>query len=212
MKNIPPNLDSLWNLVPVDYYQNGIEKNILQKIWHKGKLKNILNQIDNQPSQILDIGCASGWFLSQIAVNYPLAECTGIDVYKDAIDYGKKCYKSLKLILSDAHSLPFPDNSFDVVICSEVLEHVSYPEKVMKEIKRVLKKEGTAIIEMDSGHFIFRIIWYLWTRSKGNVWKDAHLQSYNTKKLEKLIKDNGFLIDRKKSFNYSMAVVFRAKL
>jgi len=70
----------------------------------------------------------------------------------------KKRYKELKLIRADAHNLPFKNNSFDLVICTEVLEHVVNPEKVLGEIKRVLTNDGIAIVEMDSGNFIFKIV------------------------------------------------------
>ncbi len=179
-------LEYIWHRVPPNYYQTGIRKNVLQRVWHTGKLHTVKTFIKNthkNPVTILDVGCASGWFLSQIATQLPGGVYTGIDVYKNAILYGKKQYKKLKLIHADGHALPFGDNTFDVVICNEVLEHVLEPEKVLLEIKRVLKPYGIAIIEMDTGNWLFQFVWYWWTHICHSVWEDAHIQIFNTEKL-----------------------------
>jgi SAM-dependent methyltransferase len=51
-------------------------------------------------------------------------------------------------VLGDAHYLPFKENVFDCVKCTEVLEHVENPEKVIKEIAGVLKSSGVLILSM----------------------------------------------------------------
>lgn len=207
-------LEEIWHQVPVDYYQKGVEKNILQHMWHTKKLKIILDLIhsaDTTPKDILDVGCASGWFLSKIKEEYPKAKCSGVDVYKRSIEYGKKLYTSLHLYYADAHRLPFPDKSFDTVICTEVLEHVVDPKKVLEEIKRVLTSDGIAIIEMDTGNFLFRLIWHWWTHVRNGVWRDSHIHFFDTNKLENLIQKTGFSIKSKKLFNATMAVAFLLK-
>ena len=204
-------LEEIWNQVPPDYYQKGVSKNLLQRIWHTQKLKNVLKLVDSVgicPKNILDVGCASGWFLSRVKLRYPKSRCVGVDIYKKAIEYGEKRYKSLKLIHADAHALPFADNSFDLVICAEVLEHVASPEKVLREIERVLGPRGTAIIEMDTGSFLFKIVWHWWTNVMRGVWKDSHIHIFDTTKLQNMLKKNGFLIREKRIFNFKMAVAF----
>ncbi|MBI2031372.1 MAG: class I SAM-dependent methyltransferase [Candidatus Levybacteria bacterium] len=204
-------LQDIWKEVPPDYYQKGVKKNILQRTWHKGKLKTILSFIEDYPQSILDVGCASGWFLNEVSRKFPKAECTGIDPYEDAIKYGKKKYEKLNLIVADGHDIPLPSSTFDLVICSEVLEHVANPEKVVGEIKRVMAPNGIALIEMDSGNILFRMIWYWWTHMRKGVWQHAHLHSFNAKKLEKIIKKGGLIIVEKKVFNFTMAVTYKTK-
>lgn len=206
-------LENIWNEVPVDYYQKGVLKNPLQAKWHFGKLRRITRIITESKkghSSILDVGCASGWFLNEIAKQFPSALCTGVDVYEDAIAYGKKMYKHLNLQTADGHKLPFKDESFDIVICCEVLEHVVDPGVVLSEIKRVLKKDGVAVIEMDSGNFLFKLAWYFWTHVRHGVWEHAHIQVFDAKKLATDIKKAGFTIEKTKYFNFYMAVVYRA--
>jgi len=207
MQNVKK-IKKIINQVPPDYYQRGIDKNILQRLWHTGKLNSVLSMIKNKPETILDIGCASGWFLSKIADKYLEANCFGIDVYNKAIQYGKKHYKNLHLRRGNAHKLPYKSKSFDLILCTEVLEHVENPDIVLKEMRRVLKPNGLSLIEMDSGNLLFKLVWYWWNDMRKGVWKDAHLHEFDSKKLEKIIKKE-FCIDKKKTFNFKMAVVFR---
>lgn len=208
MKISQEKLSRIIKRVPLDYYQNGVKHNILQRIWHRNKLNIVINLIHETPQKILDVGCASGWFLSHIATHYPTVKCVGVDIYKEAIDYGNKRYKTIKLIQGDAQQLPFPNEFFDLIICTEVLEHVTFPKKVLNEIERVLTPGGKAILEMDTGNILFRLVWYWWTRIRKSVWTEAHLQFFDSKKLEKLIIKNGFRVIKRKVFNFSMAVAF----
>lgn len=204
-------LEKIWHQVPLDYYQQGVKKSLLQKLWHTGKLNavaRLIKEKNTYPKKILDVGCASGWFLSRVHKRYPKADCSGIDVYKKAVEYGKKEYPKLRLFYADGHKMPFENNFFDVVICTEVLEHVVSPEKVLKEIERVLTKDGIAIIQMDTGNFLFKAAWYWWTNLRRGVWRDSHIHAFDAAKLEKMIKNNGFSIVGRRVFNFTMAVAF----
>lgn len=211
MKHAHEDLKEIWREVPPNYYQKGVKNNILQRIWHTGKLNFAISFIPPSPTKILDVGCASGWFLSKLKQNYKKADCYGVDVYREAIAYGKKKYKNLHLKVGDAHKLPFNSSTFDVIVCCEVVEHVLNPLAVLKEIKRVLKKDGVAIIEMDSGNFLFTLVWYFWTHFRHGVWEHAHIQTLNAKKLEGMILKSGLKIKKRKIFNMSMAVIFQCK-
>lgn len=204
-------LEKIWKQVPPDYYQTGVTKNLLQKIWHQGKVKAIVDLMDptTTKKKILDIGCASGWLLNEIVTRFTSMQGIGVDVYKDAIDYGNAKYPHLKLQVADGHSLPFPDNSVNIIVCSEVLEHVLSPQTVLSEMKRVLKPDGYAIIEMDSGNALFKIVWYWWTNIRHGVWEDAHIQKFNANKLMHMIEEAGFTIVETKRFNFTMAVAYR---
>ena len=197
--------------VPVDYYQKGIERNIFQRIWHVNKLNVVIRFISGKSKTILDVGCASGWFISRISNKFPKAKCYGIDIYDRGIKYAKKTYPKIEFMVADAHKIPYKKNTFDLVVCTEVLEHLDDPKSAILEIKRVLKKGGMSVIELDSGNILFSIAWYLWRKFGGKVWNDSHLHSFNIKKLEKMIKSCGFKILKKEKFNFGMAMVFLIK-
>jgi ubiquinone/menaquinone biosynthesis C-methylase UbiE len=194
--------------VPVDYYQSGVKKNSLQRLWHMRKLAQVLSHISDKPKYILDVGCASGWFLSEVAKKHQQASLHGVDIYHKGVEYGKKLYPKLQFQTADAHALPFKDEFFDLVICTEVLEHVEQPQVVLGEMKRVLKKGGQAIIELDSGSVLFSVVWYLWRKFQGKVWNDSHIHSFTVQKLERAIRECDFKLERKSRFHLGMAMVF----
>lgn len=204
-------LKKIWSAVPPDYYQTGIQKNMLQRIWHTNKLRTVLSLIPHEPKTILDVGSASGWFLSEVAKRYPQARSTGIDVYDKAIAYAKKTYPHITFLEADGHTIPLKDNSQDLVLCCEMLEHVVNPHQVLSEIRRVLSPNGYAIIEMDSGNWMFRLVWHWWTHMRHGVWEDAHIQEYTAKKLKTHILESNLRILKERYFNLGMAVAFLTK-
>lgn len=203
-------LEEVWYQVPADYYQNGVKTNYLQKRWHDGKIKVVMALLNSSrvPATILDVGSASGWFLSELKKHFPESACTGVDIYEPAIAYAKKHYKDIEFRVGDAHKLPFRSATFDLVICTEVLEHVVEPESVVSELARVLKPGGRAVIEMDSGNFLFKMVWYWWTNIRKGVWRDSHIHVFDAEILERLLKKSSMEIIRRKNFNFTMGVAF----
>ncbi len=204
-------LQQIWAQVPADYYDQGIQNNLLQKLWHTQKLNQILKLLPANPKKVLDVGCSSAVLTASIAETLPESRVVGLDSYKDAIDFARSKYPHIKFAVADAHRLPFKKNSFDLIICTETLEHLINPKQALMEIKRVLNNKGVAIISMDTGSLMFRIIWYFWTKTKGKVWENAHLHEFNSKILEELIKEAGFKIKKKIYSHLGMAITFLAQ-
>lgn len=89
---------------------------------------------------ILDVGCGEGFTLKKLEEKKIGKKNQGIDYSDDAINLGKRLYPELNLSIGDVYSLKFKDKSFDMSLCTEVLEHLEDPEKAVKEILRVTKK------------------------------------------------------------------------
>jgi SAM-dependent methyltransferase len=95
---------------------------------------------------ILDLGCGSGEY-SQILAKNKQNHVIALDS-NNTLCQRVRQKNNLKVIHSDAHKLPFKDNSFDTCFCNTVLEHVKEPEQIIKEISRTLKKDGKLIISI----------------------------------------------------------------
>ena len=205
-------LEKIWKQVPVNYYQKSVKENLLQNLWHTQKIKTFRNVIGKRKvKSVLDVGCASGYMTNKISRILLKSKIYAIDAYKDAVDFGKRKYPHIKFKVADAHKLPFQANSFDLVVCYETIEHVSNPMKMLKEMQRVLKKDGVAVVAMDSGNLLFRIVWFIWENTKGKVWQKAHLHPFEHRDLEKLIERSGFKILQKKFSHLGMEVTFLLK-
>jgi len=97
----------------------------------------------NSDSKILDIGCAKGFMLYDFSRLIPGIEVQGIDVSEYAIENAKEEIKDFVQV-GDARSLPFDDNSFDLVISVTTLHNLNKEdmEIALKEIERVTKKDS----------------------------------------------------------------------
>ncbi|WP_034833240.1 class I SAM-dependent methyltransferase [Endozoicomonas numazuensis] len=110
--------------------------------------------------KVLDVGCGEGrhsiaaWLEAKVDV-------TGLDLcekdlqtarnkQQEAVDYlqGSQEGRSIQFIQGNALELPFEDNTFDKIMCSEVLEHIPDYQGVLAEIKRVLKPDGLLAVSV----------------------------------------------------------------
>lgn len=107
---------------------------------------------------VLDIGCGAGYFLCMIRDRY-LARgvdpaIVGIDISEAQLSYMAQRMEKEKIPALAIHAsgeyLPFPDNSFDLITCSEVLEHIRNPERALREMRRVLKPSGLLLLSTPS--------------------------------------------------------------
>lgn len=108
-------------------------------------------------SNFLDVGCGAGFSLMKAFREF---DCTvqGIDPEPGAHGVGRftsGLWKERPIIQGSAEKLPFPDESFDVVYSSHVLEHVNSEIEALKEMKRVLKPNGILIIGMPTAAMTF---------------------------------------------------------
>lgn len=204
-------LIDIWSQVPADYFSTGIKKNILQHIWHTGKLNAIRQSLARKKVGVLvDMGSADGSLVHRLFQKLP--SCTSVlamDPYLPPLLYGSTFFSEIRYVQSDAQHIPIQSNSVDTATIFETLEHVVDPYCTLMELKRITKKSGHIIVELDSGSFIFQIIWFLWKKTgKGRVWNHAHLTYFNVHLLEQLFQNAGLNIEKKITFNLGMGVCF----
>ncbi len=104
---------------------------------------------------LLDVGCGNG--MHTLKASAKVKQATGIELneknHRDALALKKdRGVSNVEFILGSAveKKLPFPDNSFDKVMCMDVLEHIHERQALLKEIRRVLKPTGTMIFSVPS--------------------------------------------------------------
>ncbi|MDH5631391.1 MAG: class I SAM-dependent methyltransferase [Gammaproteobacteria bacterium] len=163
------------------------------------------------PSQVLDAGCGRGrlpMYWARWGVKGQTPEFTGFDYLQDKLDRAEgKGYQ--RLLLQDiTETWGFPDASFDVVICEQVLEHLGDKDLqfALSEMNRVLKPGGSALI----GTPVFKTIEALFMPlvAPFNRWlhrlKDSndpgHEQHLTLKQLGRAIEQNGFKVINARGF------------
>lgn len=128
-------------------------------IIHENKYLWAGNEIKGK--KILDIACGIGYGSNLLVQECSASSVTGVDNFPSAINEAKKRYqdKKLEFICADATlPLPFKDESFDIVVSFETIEHLEDCSSYIKEIKRVLKKNGLFFLSTPNKKF-FSPIW-----------------------------------------------------
>jgi ubiquinone/menaquinone biosynthesis C-methylase UbiE len=105
---------------------------------------------EEKPRKILDLGAGTGRISLLLAEEgYDVTSFDQSDEMLGTIEKkAKEGDLKISLIKGDAFNLPFEDNTFDSCISLRVLWHFKNPEKIMKEVQRVLKKDGTFIFDL----------------------------------------------------------------
>lgn len=103
-------------------------------------------------SRLLDVGSGDGHFLSMVLARYPGVVARGVDFSAAAREHAPPDIQAL-IAVGDVSqlSVSFPHERFDVVVCSEVLEHVVDPQKVLNGIAAVLAPGGLCVITVPAG-------------------------------------------------------------
>lgn len=137
-------LENLWN---EKYYHNQAREFILKSFAAKDEFLLKLKKYSLGADTILECGCGSASILEQIWQKEK--KLYGIDVSNVGINLAKRRLKkkaNIKLSVANAGKLPFKDNSFGLVYATTVVEHLAHPEKAIREMIRVTKKNGHLIL------------------------------------------------------------------
>lgn len=119
---------------------NGLKKRMIKRF--NQKIIGVVNEtIGNMGSNylILDAGCGEGFLSCLISKHFPNVKVIGIDASAGAIQMAKAMNKEACFHQGNVYQIPFDDGMFDLVICTEVLEHLEMPCQAVQELLRVAK-------------------------------------------------------------------------
>jgi 2-polyprenyl-3-methyl-5-hydroxy-6-metoxy-1,4-benzoquinol methylase len=111
------------------------------------RVRKIFQELGNLRNQkLLDVGCEAGWITLQLHDRG--AQVTAIDLIPEPIEQLKKSKgkRKIKLLVADATKLPFPANCFDIILATEVIEHITQLNKFVSGAAKVLKPGGRLLI------------------------------------------------------------------
>ncbi len=181
-------------------YEN---KSFIVRFIEEKRVKTVLNFADIQNSdKVIEIGCEGGYLLKKMLF---AQEIIGLDIARNALEDAKRDIKSdkVKLVCADASNVPFEDFYFDKVICSQTLEHLGNPEKVIAEMFRIVKPGGAIIVSVPNERvliilkkFFVKIglfnLLFPNLEPRGSSW---HIQVFSKRKICQLLKKY-FIIQR----------------
>lgn len=169
-----------YHLRSPDYHWQQVSRSIFRfNAYVMSRYQQVVDLISkHKKPSILDIGCGDGvllWLISQRSH----ARLFGIDTDQTSLKAARRALadRGVKATLkqANAYQLPFSPRSFDVVVATEIIEHLANPDKMLTQIKSVLKPNGKAIITTV-------------VKLQASPEDKMHVQEYSQEELQRLLK------------------------
>lgn len=145
-----------------------------------------MKEIKTSQPVIMDVGCSSGYLVSELKAAMPEASLIGADFIRGPLERLASTLPGVPLLQFDLRRCPLPDESLDGVTCLNVLEHIDDDERSLRQIWRILKPGGLAHIEVPAGPDLF------------DMYDDflMHYRRYSMKGLVALARRCGFIVEK----------------
>lgn len=143
---------------------------------------------------VLEVGCSSGFLLQSIREHFPDAIPIGSDVVGETLRRLAIRMPDIPLLQFDLVRCPLPDNSIDMVLLLNVLEHIEDDEAALRQVWRILKPGGTVLIEAPYGPHLYDI----YDRML------CHQRRYKQASLERLIRNAGLKVKKKSHLGFTL--------
>jgi SAM-dependent methyltransferase len=141
------------------------------------------------PRTFLDVGCATGMLLQWVQGRG--WEVQGADICRESAEYGERV-RGVRIHAGTLEEARFADGTFAVVHFSHLIEHLDDPRGFLREVRRVLRDDGRAVITTPN-------IAGLQARLFGARWRSAivdHLVLFNRPTLRRMLAEEGFAVER----------------
>jgi SAM-dependent methyltransferase len=159
--------------------------------WYRGRRQIIRAELDQlplpSPARILDAGCGSGRTLEEL-VDY--GTVAGLELNPDAADVarGRRCGE---VQVGRLEELPWPTDSFDLITCLDVIEHVPDDRAALRELRRVSKPGGWLLATVPA----YQALWSYHDEA------NHHYRRYERTTLRSAVAEAGWRLERMTSFN-----------
>ena len=143
-----------------------------------GELERLLARPERLPSaarfaRILDAGCGGGLALAELSARFAPSAIAGVDSDAALIAQARRAHPDADLRVGDVAKLEFADGGFDLVLCHQLLHHLSAPAQALAELHRVLAPGGVLLLTESCASFL-RLWWVrLFFRHPRNAYRSA---------------------------------------
>jgi ubiquinone/menaquinone biosynthesis C-methylase UbiE len=158
----------------------------LQRYWQRERFRVIRGMVDGT-TRILDIGCGSSRILQS------LPQAVGLDMQIRKLRWLRA--PGRHLVQGSLSQLPFEDESFDAVICSEVIEHIPREEIDLTDMVRVLAPGGMLVLGTpDYGKWTWRTLEDIYKKVFPQGYATEHINPYTRQELRREIEGLGLIV------------------
>lgn len=191
IRRFAPEIDQVNDGFKREYFDNFFELES-GNFWFRSRSRLIHFMIDKHfahATNFLEIGCGTGYVLSQIDGTFPNLKLTGGEAMSAGLQFAQQRTNKAELIQVDARSLPYEDE-FDLIGAFDVIEHIDEDELVLNQLYKATTPGGGLILTVPQHD-------WLWSYMDDY---SQHKRRYSAKELRKKVSDAGYEILQMTSF------------
>jgi len=197
-------------------YDSSITLERFMQVRRYNLIVQLIKKYSKDISNFLDAGCGAGIYIDSLPRSI---YAIGIDLFKGNLNKAKERNRWAEFIEANLTNMPLEDNSIDLCLCSEVIEHLPDQNKIMMEIRRVIKKGGHLIISTPSKYSIYETKEFCYLHRfilgtkrflRGNSFKksyEPHISLQSWKELKSRLKIFGFEIVEEYSTGFCLPLM-----
>lgn len=182
-------------------YEDGATIHEQQRLW-----QTILNEVPKTTAKVLDVGCGKAWVAQHLAPKGYEIFSMDISTVNPIKAIKKYPFSNHHGVVADVYNLPFLPNTFDVIIASEIIEHVPNPKTFMEALWTVLKPGGVLIITTPYNE---KIAYSLCIHCNRPTPHHAHIHSFTKKAMLHLIPEPAKANAKLKTFSNKALLLLR---
>jgi SAM-dependent methyltransferase len=156
-----------------------------------------------EPSSLLDAGCGEGETLARLKPSLP-ARAAGVDVSPQAIEFTERRLPQVELSCQSIGDLSFADDSFELVLCLEVLEHIPDPDRALADLARVASDYLVISVPHEPWFRVGSLLRGKYVRTLGN--HPEHVNHWNRGSLRAFLEPHLQVVSLRGSFPWLIAV------
>lgn len=160
-----------------------------------GNLREIVEPL--RPESFLDAGCGEGETLERLKPLLP-RRISAFDLNSDSVQFTKMRHPEADVQRLNIFALPFQPDSFDVVVCLEVLEHLDNPKGALRELLRVSRRDVIVSVPHEPWFRLGSLLRCKYLKNFGN--HPEHIQQFNPVSLRGMVAEQADVVEVRTSF------------
>jgi 2-polyprenyl-3-methyl-5-hydroxy-6-metoxy-1,4-benzoquinol methylase len=158
------------------------------------------------PKRLIDIGCGEGLFGAAVKARFPACETWGVELVSDAAE---KAATRNDHVLKTSFEKPveLPTAHFDVVTMNDVLEHMTWPEPALANVKRILRPDGRLVLSLPNVRYYLNVRDLVfkndWEYRDCGILDRTHFRFFTSRSATRLLHQNGFQVEQIAGINPS---------
>lgn len=202
---VAPGTGEVANVSGNHFDKHGSENALVQALMNRFH-QDLMEAVSSlSPRSVLDAGCGEG--RTTRVIRSQVASVVGVELEVDALRHAPRGTEGLEFLAGSVYELPFPDDAFDVAVCTEVLEHLSEPVAALEELVRVAREAVVLTVPREPWWRMANMARGAYLTDWGNT--PGHVQHFTKRRLRRLLENSRMSVSIGSTTMWRIAVLRR---